>query len=193
MISPLQFLITTPIPVSLDSLNIAPSKFVLYEFSGRGFHFLLTLLCVRGWLYSRLQISDIVFSVSSNFVQRHRVFLQLRLVSMVPNCLSRDSKKCQSLRLFPYFFWTRSLKEKSTTAVRSTQPKSWNQIYFIFSQPQRAWTTSSGANEHKWHTGSCRFFLLTRLDFVGKEFETYFQRKCFILQISKHINLDWVD
>ena len=104
MISPLQFLITTPIPVSLDSLNIAPSKFVLYEFSGRGFHFLLTLLYVRGWLYSRLQISDIVFSVSSNFVQRHRVFLQLRLVSMVPNCLSRDSKKCQSLRLFPYFF-----------------------------------------------------------------------------------------
>ena len=54
MTSPLQFLITTPITTSLDSLNIAPSKLVFYEFSGGGFHFLLTLLCVRGWLYSRL-------------------------------------------------------------------------------------------------------------------------------------------
>lgn len=178
--APSESRMTTPIPVSSNSLNIAPSQFDFTPPIAGGDHFFAAV-------GQPLQILD-------------PCFLKSRIYSLAKTGILSRGKGCSWRRvLFRCHHADQAVAtnkgskadfsrikfsssgELDCTRVLSTQLKSTDQTDCRLSHPQSACTTSLFPCRQCWHTDSSSIFRFTRFSFVGREFVQAFQRKCLIL------------
>ena len=173
----------TPIPVRSSSLNVAASKFALYQPSGGGDHLAPVLtevlvLIVHCWaaLYS-INSSYALYDIRFRGKPGGAILTLFFLNQTVQTCNANSSTLHSKLRT------CRSNCGKSWKVIRSLKLHWMSSFHTCASsgQDQSAWNTFSSCCEQKGHNGSsttqrrCKFF------FVGMAFLQALHKKFWTL------------